>query len=172
MRSVLDRFRRFLEEVAGMDDSPHELALGLGIGIFVGFLPCMGVQTWVALPLAWLFGANKALAVAGVWISNPVTFVPFYYGCYRFGLLLHPPTEQISLHQFRVLMDGVTLQKMLAIGDALVVPLTLGSLALGIPAGILTYFGLRLYLRRRRTAAIGTGSELGRAEGQEGPDRR
>lgn len=173
MRQLWKRFRGFLEAVAGMDDSPHELALGLGIGVFVGFLPCMGVQTWVALPLAWMTGGNRPLAVAGVWISNPVTFIPFYYACYRFGLLLYQPIHPLSLEQFQSLMTGVTMAKMLEIGKALVVPLTLGSFGLGIPCGVLTYFALLVYLEKRRAHAAGeAGSGIGRTQGQEGSDRR
>jgi hypothetical protein len=145
----------------------------LAIGIFVGFLPCMGVQTWVALPIAWVSGGNRALAMAGVWISNPVTFLPFYYACYRVGLLLYQPLHPLGLDQFESLMSEVTIAKMLEIGKALVVPLTLGSFGLGIPCGILTYFALLVYLERRRTRTAGeAGSGIGRTEGQEGSDRR
>lgn len=147
------RFKAFLDQVAGMDETPHELALGLAIGIFVGFLPCMGVQTWVALPLATIFRGNKILAIAGVWISNPVTFVPFYYSCYRVGLWFYTPVSRLGTAEFRALAADASMTRMLEMGKALVVPLTVGSLVLGIPAGVLTYFGLRLFLRRRRRAA-------------------
>ncbi len=133
-----------------MDETPHELALGLAIGIFVGFLPCMGVQTWVALPLAFLLRANKPLAVAGVWISNPVTFIPFYFTCYRVGLWLYTPINPLDMAQFSALLEDASMSRMLEMGKALVVPLTLGSLFLGIPSGIITYFALRLYLRRKQ----------------------
>jgi uncharacterized protein (DUF2062 family) len=166
LRGLWKRFRSFLETVAGMDDTPHQLALGLGIGVFVGFLPCMGVQTWVALPIAWATGGNRALAMAGVWISNPVTFFPFYYVCYRFGLILYQPDAPLSLEQFRALLSGDAWAKMLEIGKALVVPLTLGGFGLGIPIGILTYFALLVYLERRRAGTSGeAGSGIGRAEG-------
>lgn len=146
------RLRRFFEQVAGMDDPPHQLALGLAIGVFVGFLPIMGVQTWVALPIAALTGGNKALAVAGVWISNPVTFIPFYYACYRFGLWVHTPMNPLSVDQFRQLMQDVSFSGFLELGAALVVPLTIGGVVLGLAFGVLTYIGMMYYLRRRKSA--------------------
>lgn len=173
MWKLWSRFKEWLEWVAGLDESPHQLALGLGIGIFVGFLPCMGVQTWVALPMAIALRGNKMLAVAGVWISNPVTFVPFYYACYRVGLVFYTPEVQLGIAQFQALAEEATIARMLEIGKALVLPLTLGSLVLGIPSGILAYFGLRLYLRRRhRLDQQEESSPVGGTEGQEGPDRR
>lgn len=173
MWKLWSRFKEWLEWVAGLDESPHQLALGFGIGIFVGFLPCMGVQTWVALPMAIAARGNKMLAVAGVWISNPVTFVPFYYTCYRVGLVLYTPEAPLGLAQFQALAQEATIARMLEIGKALVVPLTLGSLVLGVPSGILAYFALRLYLRRRRELDLQEeSSTVGGTEGQQGPDRR
>ncbi len=162
MLSLWQRFRRFLEHVASMDDSPHHLALGLAIGVFVGFLPIMGIQMWVALPLAMALKANKLLAMAGVWISNPVTFIPFYYACYRFGLWLHEPMKPLSVDQFRELLHDVSMERFLELGDSLVVPLTLGCTVLGVIFGTLTYFGLRVWLvRRRGAAAAGPGAGAG-----------
>lgn len=162
MKNLWRRFRGFLDQVAGMDDPPHTLALGLAIGVFVGFLPIMGVQTWVALPLAMILRGNKMLAVAGVWISNPVTFLPFYYACYRFGLLLYEPIHPLSVEQFQNLLRGATLSGFLELGEALVVPLSVGGVALGSFFGVLTYVGMRFYLDRRgKTAAEETDAPVG-----------
>lgn len=53
--------------------------------MFVAFLPLVGVQTLIALALAAVFRANKAVCVPVVWITNPATLIPIYYGCLIVG---------------------------------------------------------------------------------------
>ncbi len=89
MTAVWRKTRRFvLHNVLHADDTPHRIALGLGLGIFVAFTPTVGVQMIIALALAALFRANKAVCVPMVWITNPVTIIPVYAMCYRLGALL------------------------------------------------------------------------------------
>jgi uncharacterized protein (DUF2062 family) len=158
-RSPWGRFRAFLDRLVGMDDGPHEIALGLGIGIFVGFLPIMGIQMYVSVPMAWALGGNRALAAAGVWISNPVTFVPFYYACYRFGLLLCGTGEvdPSGSSSIGALLQEGGLENLDAAAREILYPLAVGSVMLGLVFGILTYFLTRSYLVRRRAAQAATG---------------
>ncbi len=67
------------------DDPPHRLALGIALGLFVTFLPAIGLQMVLVVFLAWLCRANKLVGLPLVWISNPVTFIPIYYPCYVLG---------------------------------------------------------------------------------------
>jgi uncharacterized protein (DUF2062 family) len=67
------------------NDPPHTLALGLAIGVFVAMTPTIGAQMVIAAAIAAAFRANKVLAMAAVWISNPVTTVQIYYVNWRIG---------------------------------------------------------------------------------------
>lgn len=51
-----------------INDSPHKIALGLGLGVFVGILPGTGLIA--ALFLAFIFKANRAAALAGSMATN------------------------------------------------------------------------------------------------------
>ena len=78
--------KRFvLLRVLHADDPPHALALGLAIGVFVAMTPTIGAQMVIAAAIAASFRANKILAMAAVWISNPVTMVQIYYVNWRIG---------------------------------------------------------------------------------------
>ena len=60
-----------------INDTPQKIALGLGLGVFLGILP--GVGPVAALVLAGLFRVNRATAVLGslatnTWLSL-VTFI-------------------------------------------------------------------------------------------------
>lgn len=60
------------------------IALGLGIGVFFGLLlPTM--QMPIAALVAILLRCNLPAALAGTFVSNPITFVPIYLLAYRIG---------------------------------------------------------------------------------------
>lgn len=74
-----------IHRVLHADDPPHRLALGAAIGMFVAFTPTIGAQSALVVGLAWLLGGNKVVGLPLVWISNPATAAPIYYGCYTVG---------------------------------------------------------------------------------------
>lgn len=97
----LERF--FIYRVFHVDDTPHRIALGLAIGIFVTWTPTMGLQMALTVLLAALLRANKFVGVPFVWISNPVTAVPLYGFNYLVGTWILPGGD--SMKQFT---DAVT----------------------------------------------------------------
>jgi hypothetical protein len=83
------RGRRFVvHNILHADDTPHSLALGVSIALFVAILPLVGIQMFLSVAIAALLRANKAVCVPVVWISNPLTMVPLYGGCLTFGRFL------------------------------------------------------------------------------------
>jgi hypothetical protein len=86
MRRLKLKVRKFLaHNILHADDSSHRIALGVGLATFVAILPIIGLQTIIALALAALFRANKAVCIPTVWITNPVTVLPIYAGCLALG---------------------------------------------------------------------------------------
>lgn len=85
-RLVWQRLKNFLvRRVLRAKDTPHRIALGVAIGVFVAWTPTIGFQMALTLALAWLLGANKLVGVPFVWISNPLTVVPIYLPNYYVG---------------------------------------------------------------------------------------
>lgn len=64
------------------------------VGLFVAWLP-MPFQMVLAAALAIVFNCNLPLAVALVWITNPITMPFMFYAAYMLGakILSHPPQE-------------------------------------------------------------------------------
>ncbi len=86
MGKYLFKLRRFLlHNVLHTDDSPHAIAFGVAIATVVTFLPLVGFQTAIAIGLAALCRANKAVCIPIVWITNPFTIVPIYGACLKLG---------------------------------------------------------------------------------------
>lgn len=125
----------------------HAIAMGLALGVFIGFLPIIPFQTVVVLVLAFFLRCSKIAAVLGTWVSNPADMVFLYYLAHRIGGLLVP----VSLAGF----DGEprTLMEMMAYGWQTFAVMFVGGLILAIPAAFITYFVslrlIRLYHARR-----------------------
>ncbi len=79
-----------------VNDSPHRIALGVAIAFFVAWTPTIGFQMILAVTLASILRANKAVTIPVVWISNPVTAVPLYYTNWCFGHLVHYRTLEFD----------------------------------------------------------------------------
>lgn len=86
LTAIWRKSRRFIiHRVLHADDTPHRIALGIGIGIFVGLTPTVGFQMLIAGAIAVAFRANKLVCIPMVWITNPVTLVPIYAACFSLG---------------------------------------------------------------------------------------
>lgn len=157
------RARRFLAlKVLHTDDPPHAIALGIAVGVFVGFLPLVGFQTVIAIALAALLRANKIVCVPIVWITNPVTMGPIYYGCIRLGQAITPwrasSTEDVKrlmeLADEGSLLDAAFWGKLVSFLGSLGVELWAGCIIVGLAFGIPAYFASRSsvtnYRERRR----------------------
>lgn len=143
-----------------LQGSPHAIALGVSTGIFATFVPILGIQMGLAAALAYALRGNLVGALAGTFVGTPFTYPLMWFGSYRLGgwMMGHDPSRlKLSLdslwstaaHAFR--------------GDAgqaaeilwpVLLPLLIGSLALGLAAGMLAYYTLltvlgRLQARRR-----------------------
>ena len=65
------------------------------IGLFSAFLP-IPMQMVIAALLAIVSRCNVPIAVALVWITNPITITPMFYFCYRLGAWLLDMELQID----------------------------------------------------------------------------
>jgi uncharacterized protein len=130
-----------------LQGDPKKLALGAAIGIFVGITPTIPFHTFLILALAPLMRASVLAAYMGIWVSNPLTFVPQYLLAYEVGAYLlfrgeplHIPA-QVNLAAFLDLLwrGGVALQ--------------VGGLLIAVPPAIASYFltlwGIKRYRQRR-----------------------
>lgn len=81
-RHSVARGKRWLRlhylRVLRMDDPPEKIARGAAIGVCMGILPTFGVGGFIAFGVAFLLKANKAAAVIGTFIMNPVTSALFW----------------------------------------------------------------------------------------------
>lgn len=71
----------------------NSVAKAFAVGVFSAFMP-IPFQMLLAAALAIFFCCNIPIAVALVWLTNPITMPPVFYFCYRVGAwLLGMPIE-------------------------------------------------------------------------------
>jgi uncharacterized protein (DUF2062 family) len=123
-------FGRQLKELRG---KPHEISLGMAIGVFIAITPTIPFHTVLAVSLAALLRGSKLAAALGVWVSNPLTIPFFYYGSYRLGrfVLGYPQLP---------LPDDYSLFSLIKLGKHVTVAMLHGGVLLGILPGLLAYF--------------------------------
>lgn len=78
--------------------SRRGVAMGVAIGLFIGFLIPVA-QILLAATVAVFLRANVAVAAAGTLVTNPLTVPPIYYAAYHLGAWATgaSPTAAISL---------------------------------------------------------------------------
>jgi uncharacterized protein (DUF2062 family) len=110
-----------------------------GIGLFFAFWPFpfqMILVVMMAIPLR----VNIPLGVATVWITNPLTMPPIFYGAYIVGATVLGGSQ--NTFEFQLSWEWL-LNSMGAIGPAFL----LGCAICSVFFGILGYFGLNLFWR-------------------------
>ena len=112
----------------------HNVALGFGVGMFVGFLPIIPFQIIVAVTLAFSLRGSKIAAALGTWVSNPVNMIPFYLMLYYTGKMIIP----WEVPPFNPKLLELTI--MLKQGWNWFLVMFIGGVVLGIPAAVISYF--------------------------------
>ena len=87
-------YRRVADWLLRHQGTPHNLALGFAIGMFVALTPTVGLQMLLGGLIAHFLGGNRTIAAGLAWITNPLTMGPIFYFNYRVGLLFMPGDEQ------------------------------------------------------------------------------
>lgn len=111
----------------------QSVATAFAVGLFCAWIPTPGQMALAAIG-AFYFRANLPVAVALVWITNPITMPPLFYFAYLVGLsVLNLPAAAFSL-------DAVLS------GDILL-PFLTGCLLIGIVCATVGYFGIDYFWR-------------------------
>ncbi len=137
--------------------NPHELALGMSLGIFAGLMPILPFQTALAVLLALAFKASKITAALGTWISNPLNWYFLYYYSYTIGASVlgvrgqQGPLFSSIMTSVRLREDGMVIaQKIMEAGGLMVASFLTGGLIMAVVGAIPSYFIFLLIFSRIR----------------------
>jgi len=146
--------KRFLINLRKLKGEPGNLARGLAIGVFAGCFPFFGVQSLIGVVLAATFRCSKVAAIAGTWISNPLTYIPIFVFNFKVGKLLlgvqSISSKEVNFESLSSFMQfGSTFFK--ESGSTFAIVLLTGCLVVGSALAVITYFvSLPLFKRLQR----------------------
>lgn len=151
-------------------DTPHRLAMGLAVGLFLAMTPTIGFQIVLTFFLAPLVGGNGRVGSLMAWISNPLTMLWIYWFNYEVGhfiLELFGERPDVAFEEIRMILKGYTaagLMEPLPIWDRVAllfhqifkasVDLWFGSIVVGTVLSIPMYFISRRFIERYRARHV------------------
>lgn len=139
-----------------IQDTPHKIAIGLAVGVFVTFTPYMGLHFILAAICAWMFGGSIIASAIGTFIGNPFTFPFIWLMTYNLGntLIGVDTTEEFTYE----LTFSTIFHHPGYFFDHLLLPMTLGGLIIGAIVGMMFYWPVlrfvQSYQERRRARLL------------------
>ena len=86
--------------------TPHSLALGSAIGVFIGITPTIPFHTIVIFFLSIVSRSSFIAGLISSWVvCNPLTYIPQYYLSLRIGNLVTP--YELSWNQIQSVVEVV-----------------------------------------------------------------
>ena len=147
-RSVPGYFSGLLRKLFIIDDTPQKIALGLGIGVFLGIMP--GTGPVAALIIAALVRANKASALIGAVLTNTWFSLVCLVLAAKIGALLMHTNWQEIINRWQQAFRPFAWHKLiqpefLRISLTIAIGYLIISLCLGLVAYIAAYLACKAY---------------------------
>ncbi|MBN8524523.1 MAG: DUF2062 domain-containing protein [Planctomycetes bacterium] len=153
VRQAWRAFALAVRRVVMLEDDPERIARGCAAGMFTAFLPMLG-QTFAGMLLAWAIRGSPLAAMPWSWLTNPLTTVPVWYGCYRLGAALIPGHETMGWDRLRELVDAVQAMSLMdgllhgaEVLGGVFLPMLLGAVLIGLATAVPTFYLVRRAVR-------------------------
>ena len=141
--SPKENIRRVIARLKQLQGDPNNIAMGMGLGIFVCATPTFPFQTFLALALAFIFRGSKAAAIIGSWLAAPV--IPFFYiGSYKLGTFLLGYSIPTTL-------DSLSISKLMDMGWSVTFAMITGGAIIGLFPGIAGYLITYIIFKKIRS---------------------
>lgn len=127
--------------------TPHSLAFGSAIGVFIGITPTIPFHTII---IFFLTISSRSSFIAGLissWVvCNPLTYVPQYYLSLRIGNLVTP--YELSWNQIQSVVEVVLsdvsftirMKALLTVSYEAIIVMILGGSLLALPFALASYY--------------------------------
>ncbi|HPN96332.1 MAG TPA: DUF2062 domain-containing protein [Candidatus Moranbacteria bacterium] len=145
----MNKIKKFLEHFFLIDDSPHKVAAGAALGIFLGIIPGEGVTA--ALILATIFRLNKLSAAAGALSTNMWGTLAILPPASIIGGFIFNTNPKELIESFHNTYDlGFKFFLSKAIFFDLVFPLATGFIISAAAVALLFYFAIYFTLKYKK----------------------
>jgi uncharacterized protein (DUF2062 family) len=149
-KTIVGRAQRFFKfiylKLFRINDSPQRIAIGFGLGVFVGVMPAMGPL--LALCLAFIFRVNRASALLGSLLTNTWLSIVIFAMSVKLGSFLTGANSANVIAAWHAVIKDFKWAKLadLAVNN-LIAPVMLGYILISALAGLITYLAAFLILK-------------------------
>lgn len=154
----------FIEPLISSRNSPHFDALGVSLGLIIGFLIPVGGQLACLGLLRLVMRFNVIVAGAFTLVSNPFNMIPLYYGYYLLGsLVIGKPEQKLDFTSFEAIMNPImnadyfweSLDAFMNLSRAFLVRWVIAAVILSVVFGFLGY-AVAYSIQKRRVMSAAT----------------
>ena len=154
----------FVEPLLSSRNSPHFDALGVSLGLVIGFLIPVGGQLACLGLLRLAMRFNVVVAAAFTLVSNPFNMIPLYYGYYLLGsLVIGKPEQKLDFTSFEAIMNPImnadyfweSLDAFMNLSRAFLVRWLIAAVILSVVFGFLGY-AVAYSIQKRRVMSAAT----------------
>lgn len=121
--------------------SPYSIAAGFACGVGISFTPFIGVHFVGAAAIAWLMGGNLFASAIGTVIGNPWTFPIIWVTSYKLGHFVLGGADAD-------LPDQLSMAYIFDNPGAVLLPMTVGGVPMGLAAWFITFWLVRRAVAR------------------------
>jgi uncharacterized protein (DUF2062 family) len=136
--------RYFGKRIVRLSDSPHAVAVGFAVGVFVAWSPLFGLHYLLTVVIAFALRGNVLAALLAATIGNPLTVPAMWVADFKLGerilgvhhfhrVAVHVP-ETLAHHSFDAILP-------------IIKPMLIGWLVLGGITAAISYFIVRAAVR-------------------------
>jgi uncharacterized protein (DUF2062 family) len=143
------RIRDYIKNFFLINDTPHKIAAGAALGIFLGVIPGMGFLATVIIASILRFNRLAALAVAGV-MNIWTNFLFFAPAAYAGGLIFGVNYQDLKTCFHDTYQLGAKSFFTKTVFFDLTLPLACGFLIVAGTVALSVYLGLFYFLCRRK----------------------
>jgi len=140
---MISRLRIKIRKILLLDAPPNRIAAAAAVGVIVGFSPYIGFHTVLAIGFSFIFNLPLYPLIVGAYITNPLTFIPVYTLCYKFGEFITGRTAEMPVN-----FSDMSLTTILTTAKSFIFPFFVGAHLLGLILGAITYI-LSYYLVKK-----------------------
>ena len=136
--------RYFGKRIVRLSDSPHAVAVGFAVGVFVAWSPLFGLHYLLTVILAFMLRGNVLAALLGATVGNPLTVPAMWVADFKLGERI------LGAHHFRRMAVQVPETLEHHSFDAIlpiIKPMLIGWVVLGGTTAVIAYVIVRVAVR-------------------------
>jgi uncharacterized protein (DUF2062 family) len=135
---------------------PRSLAMGTAVGMFIGITPTVPLHTVTIISTTLLMRVNTLTAlISATIVSNPLTFVPQYYLCWKIGSIILP--DKLTWTRLQEVIAVITnegffvsLKTISTLSFDAVLVMMIGGFLLALPSALISYYiSLHFFIKFR-----------------------